>query len=145
MTQDQVKSELKELRNLIGVKRDELLIKRYFELRDKYEIAIKQLKAIDQLIFGHRIFQRKTYIQVCMALHYSEDGIRKRWSNIIKQLAEILTKPKTNFDRITESTESLAKFIEATDGFLCNYVNKKCHINGCVDCIKEWLQKENEQ
>ena len=72
------------------------------------------------------------------------DISQPEYSEIRRQIwAENLPK-KTNFDRITESVEALAEFIEATDGILCNYVNKHCHINGCKDCIKEWLQKECE-
>ena len=147
MTQDQVKSELKDLRTLIGCKRDELLNKRYFELRDKYEIAIKRLEATDQLIFVYRIFHRKTYIKVGMMLHYSEEYIRKRWYKAIKQLAEILSKPRTNFDRITENVESLAEFMfEKLKYMPCSICPLAKDCGGeCKREIKEWLQKENEQ
>lgn len=54
---------------------------------------------------------------------------------------------KTNFDRITESVDSLVDYIYiATDDCPFNYcVNVDCHKGGCKDCIKEWLQKENEE
>lgn len=57
-------------------------------------------------------------------------------------------KPKTNFDRITESVESLAEFL---------YELRGCYVHSCYKCpllsidecnekgIKEWLQKECEQ
>ncbi len=61
-------------------------------------------------------------------------------------------KPRTNFDKITESVESLAKFIEkyATN---CNYCPlyklEKCDIKGwkldkeyCKKEIIKWLQQE---
>ena len=147
MTQDQVKSELKDLRTLIGCKRDELLNKRYFELRDKYEIAIKQLEAIDQLIFAERIFMRRTVVQVGMSLRYSESAIRKQWRKITKQLAEMLTKPKTNFNRITESVEALARFIDKVTSNCVRFKCGDCEFNGICDLtgFEEWLQKECEQ
>ena len=51
-------------------------------------------------------------------------------------------KPKTNFDRITESVEALA---EIMDNYRwCPYFsNSTCDSEiECKECIKEWLQKE---
>jgi hypothetical protein len=52
---------------------------------------------------------------------------------------------KTNFDRITESAESLA---EIMDNYRwCPYFsNSTCDSEiECIECIKEWLQKECEE
>ena len=73
-----------------------------------------------------------------------EDFVKSALLNEKRRREKQELKPKTNFDRITESVEALAEFIKATDGILCNYVNKHCHINGCKECTKEWLQKECE-
>ena len=53
-------------------------------------------------------------------------------------------KPKTNFDKITESVESLAKYIyiyEVTDTCPISEHDTPCN-RKCEECIKEWLQKE---
>lgn len=60
--------------------------------------------------------------------------------------------PITNYDKITESVESLAEFIEkyATNCHYCPlYKLEKCKLTGwkiesenCKKEIKEWLQKE---
>jgi hypothetical protein len=73
---------------------------------------------------------------------------------VIETLAEEKPK-KTNFDRITESAESLAGFIEkyATNCHYCPlYELEKCKLTGwkiesenCKKEIKEWLQKESEE
>lgn len=60
-------------------------------------------------------------------------------------------KPKTNFDRITESVESLAEFLGKT--MMCDDCPIRLQTNTCkcsvsIPCstvIKEWLQKECEQ
>ena len=61
---------------------------------------------------------------------------------------------RTNFDKITESVESLAEFIEkyATNCLYCPlYKLEKCKLTGwrveselCKKELKEWLQKECE-
>jgi hypothetical protein len=55
----------------------------------------------------------------------------------------------TNFDKITESVESLAKFIDCRVGGNCdncpvNY-DEDCREPVCVDNIRKWLQKECEE
>lgn len=59
----------------------------------------------------------------------------------------LLQKPKrTNFDKITESVEDLAEWLESLD--ICIFPSKwDCYTKkyeGCKHCIKEWLQKECE-
>ena len=74
--------------------------------------------------------------------------------NFHKYVEKPFMPPKTNFDKITESVESLAEFIEkyATN---CNYCPlyklEKCDIKGwkfdkeyCKKEIIKWLQKESE-
>ena len=61
---------------------------------------------------------------------------------------------KTNFDKITESVESLAEYIERSqlcpDTIHLNNENLlgECKVYNdtgtCLDCIKEWLQQEAE-
>lgn len=57
-------------------------------------------------------------------------------------------KPRTNFDQITESVESLAEFIATVSN--CETIDckdcplSKAHCNS-KDGIKEWLQKEIEE
>ena len=60
-------------------------------------------------------------------------------------------KPLTNFDRITESVESLANFIRSrVTCTVCPIINcplyntKNCKNDECLQSIKEWLQKECE-
>ena len=59
------------------------------------------------------------------------------------------TKPKTNFDRLTASVESLAEYIYQVTSccpFKLIGVAAPCTIplsnKSCTNCIKEWLQKE---
>ena len=77
--------------------------------------------------------------------------------NAMEKLAQkcIDNKPRTNFDRITESVESLAEFIEkyATNCLYCPlYKLEKCKVTGwkpeselCKKELAEWLQKECEE
>ena len=55
-------------------------------------------------------------------------------------------KLKTNFDKITESVESLAEFIDSLNLIDCNACVGKsicdCHIRDCKDVFIKWLQKE---
>lgn len=56
-------------------------------------------------------------------------------------------KPKqTNFDKITESVESLAEFIDSLNLIDCNACVGKsicdCHIRDCKDVFIKWLQEE---
>lgn len=55
-------------------------------------------------------------------------------------------KPYTNFDKITESVESLAEFIDSLNLIDCNACVGKsicdCHIRDCKDVFIKWLQKE---
>ena len=56
----------------------------------------------------------------------------------------VKSKPKTNFDKIVSSVESLVEFFE-TNGLSCDNnaaKNRKCHRQGCTVCLKEWLQQE---
>jgi uncharacterized protein YozE (UPF0346 family) len=52
----------------------------------------------------------------------------------------------TNFDKITESVESLAEWLESLD--ICIFPSKwDCYTKkyeGCKHCIKEWLKQEAE-
>jgi hypothetical protein len=56
----------------------------------------------------------------------------------------VVKKPPTNFDRITESVESLADIMD--NYRWCPYFcNSTCDSEiECIECIKEWLQKECE-
>jgi hypothetical protein len=75
----------------------------------------------------------------------------------IDELAEYLTEkgwekagvnkpyPKTNFDRITESVESLARYIENYTMFWWKKCDQCETYDHCNECIKEWLQKECEE
>ena len=70
--------------------------------------------------------------------------------NAMEKLAQKFmdNKPRTNFDKITESVESLAEFIEYQTNGDCEH----CPSNGrycethttCKGSIIEWLQKEDE-
>ena len=57
----------------------------------------------------------------------------------------------TNFEKVTKSSEALAKFIdEAIDEVLdgdCPYVRRTCCLEhtGCMECIKKWLNEEAEE
>lgn len=71
--------------------------------------------------------------------------------NALKHEAERQQKPKTNFDRITASAESLAEFIsKTTECYFCPvhelYGVAKCQGEKmCAEILKEWLQKECEE
>jgi hypothetical protein len=57
-----------------------------------------------------------------------------------------LEKPITNYDKITESVESLAEYISSL-ARKCTFRDcskEECAKFECKDCIKEWLQKECE-
>lgn len=52
-------------------------------------------------------------------------------------------KPKTNFDKIVSSVESLAEFFDKYFDCKCSGGFTECNPNlYCIDCFKEWLQKE---
>lgn len=55
-------------------------------------------------------------------------------------------KPPTNFDKITESVESLAEFIDSLNLIDCNACVGKsicdCHIRDCKEVFIKWLQQE---
>ena len=56
----------------------------------------------------------------------------------------------TNFEKITKSSEALAKFIDETIDEVwngnCPYVRRTCCLEHteCMYCIKKWLDKEAE-
>ena len=51
----------------------------------------------------------------------------------------------TNFDKITESVENLAEFFDKYFDCKCSGGFTECNPNlYCIDCFKEWLQKECE-
>ena len=56
--------------------------------------------------------------------------------------------PITNFDKITESVESLAEFIDSLNLIDCNACVGKsicdCHIRDCKEVFIKWLQQETD-
>lgn len=71
--------------------------------------------------------------------HYVEvDEVR------LELYKRIKIKPQTNFDKITQSVESLAEYMD--NYRWCPYFsNSTCDSEiECKECIKEWLQKESE-
>lgn len=68
--------------------------------------------------------------------------------DIFKQTYEqVENEPKTNFDRITSSVESLVEWVYSQYG--CSPPDMPCKDTGCKkpnckECFKEWLQKECE-
>ena len=67
--------------------------------------------------------------------------------NAMEKLAQKFMdkKPRTNFYKITESVESLADFFDKYFDCKCSGGFTECNPNlYCIDCFKEWLQKECE-
>ena len=50
---------------------------------------------------------------------------------------------RTNYDKITDSVESLASFL-SVDWWCPKGYRITCENKDCKECIKEWLQKECE-
>lgn len=71
--------------------------------------------------------------------------------NVMEKLAQkcIDNKPRTNFDRITESEEALAEFIRKLAEECQHHNCLWCTLRDCnccdINCIEEWLQKECEE
>jgi hypothetical protein len=68
--------------------------------------------------------------------------------NFHKYVEKPFMPPETNFDKITESVESLAKWLCENYGVMmpecvpCKAtINEVCEFQ-CEDCLIEWLQKE---
>jgi hypothetical protein len=61
------------------------------------------------------------------------------------QMNEEAEKPRTKFDKITESVESLANYIENYTMFWWKKCDQCETYDHCNECIKEWLQKECEE
>lgn len=98
-----------------------------------------------ELVLGYRKHTDKMY-EWLDNLKKSNQELREALGNPVCVAKK--PKPKTNFDRITESVEALAEWLEENVG--CEYC--PCFENGCkstpeMTCeqtIKEWLQKECE-
>lgn len=76
------------------------------------------------------------------------DGHRLEVENLIHSCCEKYEKrPPTNYEKITESIESLAEFIKLVSA--CQHMScSKCPLDG-INCssaigIKEWLQEESD-
>lgn len=80
--------------------------------------------------------------ELVKALNYDRGQYQKGWIDGFKEALE-KPKPRTNFDRITASVESLAEILAKLDCPDCPCNNIKCFESGtCEMRIKEWLQKE---
>lgn len=80
----------------------------------------------------------------CIKLIDDMSLVNKTYSEAKEIINQGAIKPQTNFDKITSSVESLAKYINETNDF-CPFGYKDiipCHKQGCEECIKEWLQQE---
>ena len=131
-----------------------------FEKQNKYKspIEIKQYdvekdiaKWVEDKIHAEIVQQFGVFVdkdELVKALSYDRGQYEKGWIDGFKEALE-KPKPRTNFDRITESVEALAKLIIDTV--------TKCQFNECEDCplydvdgcsrqekVIEWLQKEIE-
>lgn len=60
---------------------------------------------------------------------------------IHEKVGIVKSKP-TNYDKITESVESLANYIENYTMFWWKKCDQCKTYDHCNECIKEWLQKE---
>ena len=150
MTREQVKQELKELKSIIILSKNDIEAPDTKGLQQKYEKAIAELSYEEQVIFVEHLYNSEPYWKIGLKIGYSEEGIRKKWSKTINKLANMLEIKQTNFDKITESVESLAEFVSQhmacyncaiyTNGNDCNSIPT----NNCFDKVKEWLQKECE-
>ena len=80
--------------------------------------------------------------------YYQNEMLKETEENIETKIKKLCVPSKTNFDKITESVESLAEFIlNLTNN--CSYkACQECVLENC-DCyvfegIQEWLLKEAE-
>lgn len=97
-----------------------------------------------ELVLGYRNHTDKMY-EWLDNLKKSNQELREALGNPVCIAKK--PKPRTNFDRITESEESLAEFIATVSN--CTMINcKDCPLSNAncssKDGIKEWLQKECE-
>ena len=131
-----------------------------FEKQNKYKspVEIKQYdvekdiaKRVEDKIHEEIVQRFGVFIdkdELVKALSYDREQYKKGWIDGFKEALE-KPKPRTNFDRITESVESLAEWLE--ENIVCEYC--PCFGNWCkstpeMTCeqtIKEWLQKEIEE
>ena len=128
-----------------------------FEQNNKYQSPI-EIKCVNEAKMISEHIENKIYNEIVhqfgvfvdkdelvKALNYDRGQYQKGW---IDGYNEAIKKEiKTNFDRITESVESLAKVMaNSLDCTSCPCSNESCF--GCDSCeekIKEWLQKECEE
>lgn len=90
---------------------------------------------------------------ICTRQRYWSNGFesdKDKIENCDAFLPDFTCKPQTNYDKITESVESLAEFLELTmdcslcvvfDKYGCNAIKQMT----CKECIIEWLQKECDE
>lgn len=155
MTRQEVKQELRELTSLTILNRAGIDTTDEKGLKEKYEKAISKFEHIEQTIFIERVFNNKSYSRIAHELHYSDEGIRKKYNKIIDRLADMLNKPRTNYDKITASVESLAEFFveeskqEDYKGeysyWGCGEVGETYDKQEAIKSTIEWLQKECEE
>lgn len=107
----------------------------------KYNIMAKVNNIADKTIYD-AIIKYATEQGITDLFLIDEDFVKSALLNEMQRRE----KPRTNFDKITESVESLTEFFER-NGMSCDdnaAKNRKCHNQGCTVCIKEWLQQEAE-
>lgn len=83
-------------------------------------------------------------VALCSIEAYKNAEKESKENGFIRVKPNLPKQKKTNFEKITESVDSLAEFVD--NYYWCPY-NNKCDCNkypDCVGCIKEWLQKECE-
>ena len=90
MTPDQIKKELKELREICISRKKGAIAHDPKNLLEKYKTAIGALEPINQTIFTERIINGKIFFDIAAELYYSEKAIRMHWKKIISTLAELL-------------------------------------------------------
>lgn len=66
--------------------------------RERYLKAIKLLDDIDQYILVEAFINHEPYYKIANAIHYSEDYVRKKATNALTTVCEILDKFKLTID-----------------------------------------------
>lgn len=127
-----------------------------FEKQNKYKspVEIKQYdvekdiaKRVEDKIHEEIVQRFGVFIdkdELVKALSYDRGQYEKGWIDGFKEALEN-PKPRTNFDRITESVESLARYIENYTMFWWKKCDQCETYDHCNECIKEWLQEEIEE
>lgn len=91
-------------------------------------------------------FVNKALINELSRMAYENEEKEAKERGFVRVKPNLPKLPRTNFDKITESVESLAEFIDSLNLIDCNACVGKsicdCHIRDCKEVFIKWLQQE---